>query len=331
GCIRNVCNELDAEDRSRQNLALLSGSGSKLLFITHSSDSSLPVDRLLNPCRCKSVWECRCNRSAGTSDQGSLETLARVAASISINPPPDSPEPPSVRKSCCASKHPPNTTKDTGRIRGPDLPRLLLDPEHTFSSRRDAPPLTTPTSIPSIKSVVLLAGTGCSCGFECACPGCVEHRVPSSSTETQESPNLRSCSDDCPHCVDRLGGVALPEPDSLSQRPSIIESFLNRMPSLPQKNRSAHIDPTNVTVFPAGLFSVDLGGPGNGEQQEKARSAWGLVDIPRLEYCGGACGCPDGRCGCGNSCAGCCVEGDDPSDPPGGSNVLAEPMSRANT
>jgi hypothetical protein len=223
--------------------------------------------------------------------------------------------------------------KDSGLIRGPDLPRLLLDPEHTFSSRRDAPPLTTPTSIPSIKSVVLLAGTGCSCDFECACPGCVEHRVPSSSTETQEGPNLRSCSDDCPHCVDRLGGVALPEPDSPSQRPSIIESFLNRMPSLPPppKNRSAHIDPTNVTVFPAGLFSVDLGGPGNGEQQEKARSAWGLVDIPRLECCGGACGCPDGRCGCGSSCAGCCVEGDDPSDSPGGSDALAEPMSRTNT
>ncbi|KAF9780535.1 hypothetical protein BJ322DRAFT_1012015, partial [Thelephora terrestris] len=283
-------------------------------------DSSLPVDRLLNPCRCKSVWECRCNRSAGTSDQGSLETLARVAASISVKPPPNHPEPPSVRKSCCASKHQPDNVKDSGLIRGPDLPRLLIDPEHTFSSRRDAPPLTTPASIPSIKSVILLAGTGCSCGFECACPGCVEHRVPSSSTETQEGPNLRSRSDDCPHCVDRLGGVALPEPDSPSQRPSIIESFINRMPSLPPppKNRSAHIDPTNVTVFPAGLFS--------------ARSAWGLVDIPRLECCGGACGCPDGRCGGGSSCAGCCVEGDDSSDSPGGSNALAaEPMSRANT
>jgi len=181
-----------------------------------------------------------------------------------------------------------------------------------------------------------LAGTGCSCGFECACPGCIEHRVPPSSTDTQENPNLRPCSDGCSHCVDRLGGVALPVPGPDSQQPpprGTLESFLSRAASLPlpPKNRPADIDPTNVTVFPASLFSVDLGGIDNssggyGGRQEKARSAWGLVDVPKLECCGGACGCPDGRCGCGASCAGCCVEGDAPSNPSGPS-TLTEPMS----
>ena len=314
--------------------------GQRVTSLRHPPmDSIFPVDRLLNPCECKSIWECHCNRPSVSSDQGSLQTLAQVAVSMGANPvslafprqdhPPSRPGPPAIRKSCCASKRPPKAVKeDTGLVRGPDLPRLLLDPEQAFSPPRDAPRLTTPTSIPSIKSVVLLAGTGCSCGFECACPGCIEHRVPS-STETQNGPSLRSCSDDCAHCIDRLGGIALPEPDSASHRPSIIETFLDRIPSLPPppKNRSANIDPTNITVFPAGLFSVDLGGPGDGGQQEKARSAWGLVNIPRLECCGGACGCPEGRCRCGNSCAGCCVEGDNLSDSPGGSNALAEPMS----
>ncbi|KAF9642502.1 hypothetical protein BDM02DRAFT_2077679 [Thelephora ganbajun] len=200
----------------------------------------------------------------------------------------------------------------------------------------DAPRFSTPTSIPSIKSIVLLAGTGCSCGFECACPGCKEHRVPPSSMTTQEGSYLESCPDDCAHCVDRLGGVALPQHEPVSWQPSfggVIETFLSRAASLPPppKNRPADIDPTNVTVFPVGLFFVDLGRSsdllgGNGGRQEEARSAWGLVDVPKLERCGGACGCPDGRCGCGTSCAGCCVEGDAPSDP-SGSSALAEPMT----
>lgn len=305
------------------------------------------MDRLLNPCQCNSIWECKCKRASGSSDQGRLETLVEVAASISFDPvslasPPSGPlprlEPPVVRRSCCASKKAPTTVNDReeiGPVRGPDLPPLLLDLERMTRPPHDAPRFITPTSIPSIKSVVLLAGTGCSCGFECACPGCIEHRVPPSST-SQEQPNLRSCSDGCAHCVDNLGGVALPEPGPVSQQPSfggVIEKFLSRAASLPSppKNRSTDIDPTDIRVFPAELFSVDFGGagdlPGGGAgRQEQARSAWGLVDVPKLECCGGACGCPDGRCGCGTSCAGCCVEGDAPLYP-SGSSALAESVS----
>ena len=194
-----------------------------------------------------------------------------------------------------------------------------------------------PIPIPSIKSVALLAGTGCSCGFECACPGCIEHRPPPSSTPTQEPSNLKSCADGCGHCVDRLGGVALPEPGQvLPQQPplrGVIETFLSRAANLPPppKNRPADIDPTNVTVFPAELFSIDFSGMadpfgGNGGRQENVRSAWGLVDVPRLECCGGACGCSDGGCSCGTSCNGCCVEGD-ASSGSRGSSMLAEPMN----
>ena len=306
------------------------------------------VDRLLNPCRCKSVWECQCNTSSRPSDRGRVETLVRAATWI--NPVLVSPtssrfsalaipsEPPPVRKSCCASKNPPMAVsrEDTGPVRGPDLPPLLLDPEQLDPLTRNPPCFATPPSIPPMKSVVLLAGTGCSCGFECACPGCAENRIPSLSAAPPETSRIRSCPDDCPHCVDRLGGVALPEPGPASKRHSfggIVDPFLSHAANLPPppKNRSVDIDPTNITVFPVGLFSVDLSGSSDGIRQGKARSAWGLVDIPKLECCGGACGCPDDGCVCRNSCVGCCVEGDDPrgsSD----SEVLTEHLScRANT
>ena len=287
-----------------------------------------PVDCLLNPCQCKSVCECQCSHLPGSSDQGRFETLVQVAASITVpstsqqfdDPPsPPTPKPPTVRKSCCASKSAPRTIttrENTGPVRGPDLPPLLSDPENTVSPIPNSSPFTAPTSIPSIKSLVLLVGTGFSCGFECACPGCTEHRVPPSS---QDSSNLRSCPDDCPHCVDRLGGIELEPASPWPFFGGAIKAFLNRATNLPPppKNQSAGIDPTNVTFFPPGLFSLDLGGSSNNGRQEKARSAWGLVEIPKLECCAGACGYPDGGYGCGNSCAGCCVEGDDPSDSSG--------------
>jgi len=310
---------------------------SSLHHVRNNEFNFFPVDRLLNPCQCKSIWECQCKRTPGSSNQGRLETLVQVATSTGSNRgslvPSKSdilprPGPPAVRKSCCASKNKPtvvNDRGDSGPVRGPDLPPLLLN---SGQMNLQPPRFTTPTSIPSIKSVVLLAGTGCSCGFECACPGCIEHRVPSPSTTTPGPSNLRPCSDGCAHCVDRLGGVALPEPESASQRPpfgGVIETFLSRAANLPPppKNRSAGIDPTNIRVFPSELFSVDFGGG----RQENPRSAWGLVDVPRLECCGGACGCPDGRCRCGTSCAGCCVESDASPDSSGPS-ALAEPTNR---
>jgi len=35
---------------------------------------------------------------------------------------------------------------------------------------------------------------------------------------------------------------------------------------------------------------------------------FGLITIPKLECCGGNCGCPDGSCSCGKLCDGCCSE-----------------------
>ena len=135
---------------------------------------------------------------------------------------------------------------------------------HKISLLRCPPRFTTPTSIPSIKSIALLAGTGCSCGFECTCPDCPEHRRPSSSTlvTPRENTGRGTCSDDFAHCVDHLGGVTLPEPDATPRWPSftsIIEIFFSRVVNLPPppKNRSVFLDLMNVTVFPSGLFTIN--------------------------------------------------------------------------
>jgi len=36
--------------------------------------------------------------------------------------------------------------------------------------------------------------------------------------------------------------------------------------------------------------------------------AFGLVNLPKLECCGGRCSCPAGGCSCGKGCDGDCAE-----------------------
>jgi len=123
-------------------------------------------------------------------------------------------EPPTVRKSRCASNNAlrvVNGRQDSGPVRGPDLPPLI-DPERMVPPSNDPPTLYSP--VPSIKYVVSLRGTGCLCFFEYVFPGCIGHHVPPSSTITKELSSLRPRSDDWAHCVDRSECVALPEPIS---------------------------------------------------------------------------------------------------------------------
>jgi hypothetical protein len=56
------------------------------------------------------------------------------------------------------------------------------------------------------------------------------------------------------------------------------------------------IDPMNVMVYPSAAIDSQRGVP------------FGLVSLPKLECCGGQCGCPDGSCTCMQSCNGRCSE-----------------------
>jgi hypothetical protein len=200
-------------------------------------------------------------------------------------------------------------------FRGPDLPPLLwddLDPQST-----PMPQFATTLLIPSLKSVASLAGTGCCCGFTCACPGCVEHRAPLASSE---STLLKDCADGCGHCVDNQA-----VDDTFTAPPhTVMKEFLARAASLPvpPPNRFVNLDPTNITVFPTDIFTREDKTYLDGDQQ--IRAAWGLVDVPKLDCCKGMCGCPDGNCGCGKSCGGCCAADDHDEDSPAAEKLISE-------
>jgi hypothetical protein len=214
-------------------------------------------------------------------------------------------------------KHPPLANQRQYPVRGPALPPILL-PSPSFSSHQ-VPDFPT---IPPISTIASIAGSGCTCGLHCACPGCVEHRG-----EEHASKDRSECSSSCGDCVDWQGGIELPVatlfPAINGQSTSIINQFFARAAALPlpPQNRyrtsSVDVDPMNVIVYPADLFSNhDTIGTSNATTDKRAgafdkeerEAAFGLVKVPKLECCGGRCGCPEDGCGCGKSCSGRCGE-----------------------
>ncbi|KDQ30255.1 hypothetical protein PLEOSDRAFT_1074679 [Pleurotus ostreatus PC15] len=177
-------------------------------------------------------------------------------------------------------------------------PRLELPP--IFSPLPSTP---FPTSLPSfptmppLSAVASLAGSGCTCGLTCACPDCEEHPGPQASGDC--------CGKSCNHCVDPTL-IALPGSSSPSGK-SIIDQFFARAASLPQPpssrrfGNSAMLDTMNTTVYPSTAHGADERGV-----------AFGLVNLPKLECCGGNCGCPNGLCGCGQACNGSSADNTQP-------------------
>ncbi|KAL0952479.1 hypothetical protein HGRIS_006743 [Hohenbuehelia grisea] len=252
------------------------------------------VDTLLNPCKCKSIRRCKCrNSSAGDDRQAGLETLARAAAL------------------CCAGESNQAASPKVGS-RPPTPPgnapkrRKRTTPASFSSVSGDTlslPPITPfsaiiPPAMPPMSKIDSLAGSGCTCGFTCACPGCEEHQAPGSSGS---STSRRRCADGCGNCVDpsltALPGLG-PPPGS-----SILDQFYARAASLPEPSTSRRmgggwtLDPTNVLVYPSSALTTT-----------ERSAAFGLVNVPKLECCAGKCGCPNGRCGCGTNCDGCCAD-----------------------
>jgi hypothetical protein len=87
-------------------------------------------------------------------------------------------------RSCCAPQKPPPTPSLV------KLPPLLT----SVSSLSSAP--TAPLTMPEFDRLASLAGTGCTCGFTCACPGCAEHRGADNPTVlARGEANCRDCID----------------------------------------------------------------------------------------------------------------------------------------
>jgi hypothetical protein len=309
----------------------------------------------LNPCTCKSIQKCRCrtephsrlNTSSAYIDvtpRDGLAALANAAAlrrggqqslgypsrdvttSVTTLTPRNPSIPKSKRQSSCPStppnsvhkrhKHSPAIQQPKNFVFGPSLPPIHLSSPSSSASSHRVPDFS---SIPPISIMTSLAGSGCTCGLYCACPGCVEHRG-----EEHASKIRVDCADGCGTCVDWQAGIGLPATAQLTggSSKSIVNQFLERAAALPlpPRNRNRYtglkIDPMNVQVYPANLFSPNLTGNSSPTaiqsagtfDVEEREAAFGLVKVPKLECCGGRCACPEDGCGCGKSCDGRCQE-----------------------
>ncbi|KAJ4499315.1 hypothetical protein C8R41DRAFT_893599 [Lentinula lateritia] len=254
-----------------------------------SSNLRQTVDTLLNPCSCKNpAWECNCRQSADSCSANGLNTLAQAAqlcCAVDWNTvssqPTRPPSPTYLRKRI---KH----THDTP---GPELPPFLFDTSPLADTNFES------GSMPPITQIASIAGSGCTCGVECNCPGCVEHR----GAEYADSERQSCDPDPCGTCVDNHQGIGLPDSSfSLDPRYTssrMINQFFARAASLPSPpvNRKMGV---GIKLDPGNVMTKERGVP------------FGLITIPKLECCGGKCGCPDGDCSCGKSCEGCCTDHD---------------------
>ncbi|KAG1908546.1 copper fist DNA binding domain-containing protein [Suillus fuscotomentosus] len=202
-------------------------------------------------------------------------------------------------KSSVSSK--PCCTKDAQTAVVPsvrsDLPPVHI---HTLTSSPPSSSMIVPEfpTIPPFSAFNSIAGSGCTCGLRCACPGCVEHRGPIHALKEH-----KDCAEGCTHCVDHSAGVELPTLGQGASGNSMIDQFFARAASLPippvNRKVGVEIDPTDITVYPADLFSKSI------KEYEDRSAVFGLVTVPKLACCGGRCGCPSDGCGCGQSCEGC--------------------------
>lgn len=188
---------------------------------------------------------------------------------------------------------------------GPDLAPIYYSPSSQY-------PFTSPTpiqefpSMPPMSTLDSLAGTGCTCGIQCSCPGCVEHRG-----SLHANRDRRDCHDGCGTCIDPSLETSLPG-TSNSLGTSFLDRFFARAAALPPppSHRKMHLDPMDTTLY---MDTARL--PGSN-----------TVNLPKLECCGGQCICPAGQCSCRASCVGCSPDTQEDNPPSQDVLVASAPM-----
>ncbi|KAF8499104.1 copper fist DNA binding domain-containing protein [Russula emetica] len=209
------------------------------------------VASLLNPCQCSDVWNCGCrtpasdasnaphvdsefaaqtpvlspngnnNASAQVTSDG-LETLARAAAAVLLSPltPRSSIHPNQIDPSSGVIDH----ASPSRSCRSSDIATC-----HTSNPTPvlNLPPLVFPEVpgptpvVPPFSTFTTLAGTGCTCGLTCQCPGCpTHHSRPSVDSSNAQAQDCMSCVDQTLHVIDRSGSR-----DSYLESP-VLEKFL---------------------------------------------------------------------------------------------------------
>jgi len=190
------------------------------------------VASLLNPCQCSDVWHCGCrtsasdaphinselasqspaqspaqspngnNHASAPAPSDGLETLARAAVAVLLSPPLLTPrssnhlkqiasssgtnDPTSLSRSCRPSD---TATSPTSPVL--DLPPLVF------------PEVPSPTPVvPPFSTFTTLAGSGCTCGLTCQCPGCSTHH-PHPGVDLRNAQDCMTCADPTPHVIDQ--------------------------------------------------------------------------------------------------------------------------------
>ncbi|KAJ6534466.1 copper fist DNA binding domain-containing protein [Mycena vulgaris] len=159
-------------------------------------DARQRVKTLLNPCNCGIGHRCKCRTppQAGTSSTEDMNDHALTPAST-VTPAPSRCPPP-----------------------GPRLAPILSPSSFATLTASDAPPDPTfGPQLPSMRVMQSLAGSGCTCGVECSCLGCGEHRGPAQAADFGR--------DGCSAC-------AAPAP--VRPATSSIQRFLARAAALPR-------------------------------------------------------------------------------------------------
>jgi len=259
------------------------------------------INTLLNPCACQDVYNCSCKP-------------------IKVDPP--------VKSKCCCGPRPNSPSTHPPVSQGPSLAPILpiipdttqglenseydpgadevIDAFRTAETSRQQSSLT----IPNLEAITSIAGSGCTCGVTCECPGCVEHNIAPSSSSVAQGMHTAEC---CAGCVDNLGtdgsldsgklnsffrmAASLPAPPPKAAAlerprlnpPTTIGATTQEAPSL---------NPFDVRVFPVALLRQQH------PNQDQLSAYFGLVQVPKLQCCQGQCCCPPGRCHCLEGCNG---------------------------
>ncbi|KAF9033220.1 copper-fist-domain-containing protein [Hymenopellis radicata] len=240
--VHSKCNCNAAEDAPPAASPIASGSKSKrfipivpalpngLRDALQSTSSRPPdarqlVNSLLNPCSCKGgVGKCRCHRQDPTGLDALVQAVEMFEHQSDIPPPSYPPKARVIAR--------PNSPQRKRRKTNPTSPQIQEAKSHTSTHSHshthshahhphdesvELPPINVPefqgvdfvptfATMPSISEITSIAGSGCTCGVECGCPGCVEHRGVDHAL-----PEHGACTDgSCRTCVDNHQGVELP-------------------------------------------------------------------------------------------------------------------------
>lgn len=264
---------------------------------TLPADARQRVDTLLNPCNCKSIWKCKCRtvgNAAISENRRGLDVLvcaAEMQASASSWPPKDIyAQAGSLKRSYTSPSGSVNVSRKRPKItqvpstQGPDLPPIIPPYSAISSEPQDfesMPPMSTITS--------QLSGSVST-----------RYNLPWSYADSLEyrrrDPTLSECRDACRTCSEhRLGAPGVCDSRSIG---NVLGRFFACAAALPAPppNRRTELDPMDVTVYPD--VARDVGGD--------MGLRFGLVNLPKLQCCGGRCQCA-GACNCGKDCNGSCL------------------------